>query len=136
MSNNAKAIVDRMMQTDAFSQWLGIEVVELETGYAKLQMTVRSEMVNGFNIIHGGVTFSLADSALAFAANSHGKMAVALDCSITYPSAVKKGDILTAAATEFSCTNKVGVYNVKITNQNKVEVALFKGTVYRTSKNW
>lgn len=133
-SNNE--IVNKMMETDAFSQWLGIEILEAEKGGCKLQMTVRSEMCNGFGIIHGGITFSLADSALAFASNAHGRLSVALECSISYPVAVKVGDVLTAIATEVSLTNKIGIYNIPVTNQNNEIVGVFKGSVYRTSKEW
>jgi acyl-CoA thioesterase len=129
-------IIDKMWKTDAFSQWMGVEIIEIKAGYSKLKMTVREDMVNGFDIIHGGITFSFADSALAFAANSHGKMSVALDCTISFPKAVKKGDVLVAESIEFSCSNKVGIYNVTVTNQEEEKVAFFKGTVYRTSKDW
>lgn len=129
-------IVNKMMETDAFSQWLGIKILSSTKGSCKLQMTVRPEMCNGFGIIHGGITFSLADSALAFASNAHGRLSVALDCSISYPNAVKVGDVLTATATEVSLTNKIGIYNIPVTNQNNEIVGVFKGSVYRTSKEW
>lgn len=129
-------IVNKMMETDAFSQWLGIKILESEKGSCKLQMEVRPEMCNGFGIIHGGITFSLADSALAFASNAHGRLSVALECSISYPNAVKVGDVLTAQATEVSLTNKIGIYNIPVTNQNNEIVGVFKGSVYRTSKEW
>lgn len=132
----ANKIVDKMMEQDAFSKWLGIEVLSSKEGSSKLKMTVREEMCNGFGIIHGGITFSLADSALAFASNAHGRLSVALECSISYPNAVKVGDTLTAEATEISLTNKIGIYTIPVTNQNKEIAALFKGTVYRTSKDW
>lgn len=129
-------IVNKMMETDAFSQWLGIKILSSTKGACKLQMEVRSEMCNGFGIIHGGITFSLADSALAFASNAHGRLSVALECSISYPNAVKVGDVLTANATEVSLTNKIGIYNIPVTNQNNEIVGVFKGSVYRTSKEW
>ena len=129
-------IVNKMMETDAFSQWLGIEVIESKEGHCKLKMTVRAEMCNGFGIIHGGVTFSLADSALAFAANAHGRLSVALECSISYPHPVNIGDTLFAEATEVKLSNKIGIYNIPVTNQNGVLVGAFKGTVYRTGKEW
>lgn len=130
------AIVNKMMETDAFSQWLGIKILASEKGSCKLQMQVRPEMCNGFGIIHGGVTFSLADSALAFASNAHGRLSVALECSISYPNAVNVGDVLTAEATEVSLSNKIGIYNIPVTNQKGEIVGAFKGTVYRTSKEW
>lgn len=129
-------IVTKMMETDAFSQWLGIEVIESNEGYCQLKMKVRPEMCNGFGIIHGGVTFSLADSALAFASNAYGRLSVALECSISYPNPVNVGDTLFAEATEVNLSNKIGIYNIPVTNQNGVLVGAFKGTVYRTSKEW
>jgi acyl-CoA thioesterase len=134
--NQVNPVVKKMMETDAFSQWLGIEILDSKKGSCKLQMTVRREMCNGFGIIHGGITFSLADSALAFASNAHGRISVALDCSISYPNAVKVGDVLTAVASEVSLTNKIGVYNIPVHNQKDEVVGVFKGSVYRTSKEW
>ncbi len=129
----AKAL---MFDNDAFSQWLGIEILDLDAGSALLQMTVRPEMTQGFGIAHGGITYSLADSALAFASNAHGIKALSVETSISHLLAVQSGDILTAKATEESLSNKFGLYHVKITNQHDKTVALFKGTVYRTSKEW
>lgn len=132
----AKAVVDRMMSQDWFSQWLGIEVLNIGPGTCTLRMTVKKEMLNGFAIAHGGITYSLSDSALAFASNSHGKMAVSVETSISHLAAVKEGDVLTALANERSCSNKIGVYEVVVTNQSNTTVALFKGTVYRKSQEW
>lgn len=129
-------IVSKMMETDAFSQWLGIEIVESKEGYCKLKMLIRPEMCNGFGIIHGGVTFSFADSALAFASNAHGRISVALECSISFPNPVNVGDTLFAEAIEVNLSNKIGIYNIPVTNQNGILVGAFKGTVYRTSKEW
>lgn len=132
----AKAVVDRMMSKDWFSQWLGIEVLEIRPGTCTLRCTVTKDMLNGFAIAHGGITYSLSDSALAFASNSHGKMAVSVETSISHLAAVKEIDVLTAVATERSCSNKIGVYEVVVTNQENATVALFKGTVYRKSQDW
>ena len=132
----AKAIVDAMYNNDAFSQWLGIQRLEEAPGLSVLRMTVRSEMTNGFNIAHGGITFSLADSALAFACNSHGKKAVSIECDVNHLQTVYTGDVLTARAEEISRSNKLGVYHIKVTNQKEELVALFKGLVYRTSEDW
>jgi len=93
-------------------------------------------MLNGFGILHGGITFSLADSALAFASNSHGKKSVSIEASMSYIGQVMEGDILTATAEEASLTNKIGIYNITVTKEDKTVVALFKGTVYRTDKLW
>ncbi len=129
-------VVNRMYDQDWFSQWLGIERLEVKEGRCVLRMKVRKEMLNGFQIAHGGITYSLADSALAFASNSHGRMAVSIETSISHTESVKENDVLTATAEEKSLSNKVGIYDIKVTNQDNKIVALFKGTVYRTSKNW
>lgn len=125
-----------MFDNDAFSQWLGIERIEDGVGSSVLRMTVREEMTNGFGIAHGGITFSLADSALAFACNSHGKKAVSIECDVNHLKTVNTGDVLTASAEEQSRTNKLGVYQVRVMNQKDELVALFKGLVYRTSEDW
>lgn len=129
-------IVNKMIETDWFSQWLGIECVEIREGYCVLRMAIRKEMLNGFAIAHGGITYSLADSALAFASNSHGRMSVSVETGISHTVSLKEGDEITAVAEEISLSNKIGIYHVTIKNQNEKIVALFKGTVYRTSKNW
>lgn len=128
-------IVNQMMDKDYFSQWLGITVLEVGEGSCKLQMTVRKEMLNGFGIAHGGITYSFADSALAFASNSHGQKAVSVETSISHTQSLKEGDTLIAEAKEEHCSNKIAVYSIKVTRDTET-VALFKGTVYRTSKTW
>lgn len=123
-----------MMADDAFSQWLGIEVVDIKPGYAKLKMQVRPEMVNGFNVSHGGIAFSLADSALAFASNSYGRIAVAMENNISFTKKIMPGDTLTAETEELSLGRRIAVYNISITNQDEKKVALFRGTVFRTKE--
>ena len=93
-------------------------------------------MLNGFGILHGGVTFSLADSAFAFASNSRGKKAYSIDNNISYLTKVNEGDELTAKAEEISLSDKIGIYNVTVLNKEQQIVAIFKGTVYRSSENW
>lgn len=132
----AKRIVARMMEQDAFSQWLGIEVVEVLPGSCQLRMPVRGEMNNGFLIAHGGIAYSLADSALAFASNAHGIQAVSIETAISHVKPVKAGDVLTALAEESSCGKRIGIYHVQVKNQDGTVVALFKGTVFRTGKPW
>lgn len=129
-------IVNKMFDNDTFSKWLGIEILSIEVGVCQLKMIVRKEMLNGFSIAHGGITYSLADSALAFASNSQGKKCVSVETSISHTVACEEGDELIAIAKELSLSNKIGVYDIIIKNQNEVTVALFKGTVYRTSKSW
>ena len=132
----ASEIVDRMYNNDAFSKWLGIERLEERAGYCRLAMTVREEMTNGFAIAHGGITYSLADSALAFASNGHGNQAVSIDTSISHTRPVKTGDRITAEAKEINLTRRTGIYDIRITNQDDELVAVFKGTVYRRDKIW
>lgn len=125
-----------MYNSDWFSQWLGIERLEVKPGCCVLRMTIRKEMLNGFAIAHGGITYSLADSALAFASNSHGRKSVSVETSISHVVSLKEGDVITATAEETSLSNKIGVYHITVVNQKNEKVALFKGTVYRTSKDW
>jgi acyl-CoA thioesterase len=132
----ASKVVDRMYNNDPFSKWLGIERIEDGPGISVLRLTVTGEMLNGFAIAHGGITYSLADSALAFASNSHGRKCVSVETAISHLAAVKEGDILTARATEKNCSNKIALYEVDISNQNGKLVASFRGTVYRTSQEW
>ena len=132
----AEKVVDRMINKDAFSQWLGIEILEITKGFCKLKMIVRKEMTNGFDIAHGGISYSLADSALAFAANSDGIQSLSVETSISYNKKAISGDALIAATQEISKNEKNSVYNISITNQNNIEIALFKGTVYRTKREW
>jgi acyl-CoA thioesterase len=135
-NNQAIKIVDKMLAEDKFSEWLGIQKVLVEKGHCILKMKIRSEMVNGFGIAHGGIAFSFADSALAFASNAYGRLSVALECSISFAVAVHIDDELTCVAKELSLTNKTGTYHIEISNQKNEKVAFFKGTVYRTSKEW
>jgi len=131
-----KRVVDRMFENDAFSQWLGIERVLVAPGKSVLRMIIRKEMLNGFSIAHGGITYALADSALAFASNSHGIRSVSVETSISHTEPLMENDEITATAVEMNRTNKIAIYNVSIVNQHGRTVALFKGTVYRTSKSW
>lgn len=129
-------IVDKMMKDDNMSQWLGIEILDYSVGNVICQMTVRDEMVNGFKIAHGGITYSLADSALAFSANTHGIQSVSIETSISHLKPVKVGDRLITETSEVSLSSKIGVFQTEIRNQDALLVAAFKGTVYRTGKLW
>lgn len=131
---NPDDIVAAMMQQDKMSQWLGLEVLTSALDHSKIRMTVREEMVNGFNIAHGGITYSLADSCLAFASNTQGQVAVSIETSISHLSKVLVNDTLTAEAVCIARNHKIGTYDVTITNQNDDKVAHFKGTVYFTQK--
>jgi acyl-CoA thioesterase len=133
-NKKARDTINLMLENDQFSRWLGIELLNLSRGYCKISMTIRKEMLNGFGTAHGGITYSFADSAFAFASNSYGKVSVALDVNMKYPKAVYEGDQLIAEATEKSKSKKVAMYKIIVTNQNNEIVGLFNGTVYRTKK--
>lgn len=135
MSTNDKDIVAKMMESDAFSQWMGIEIVKLEPGFIKISMKIRKDMTNGFGICHGGITFAFADSALAFASNSRGSIAVALENNINYTKKVEVGDTLFAETEEIQNGKTIGVYKVRITNQNNELVADFRGTVFKNGSH-
>lgn len=132
----ANRVVARMYDNDPFSIWLGIERVLVKPGQCVLRLAVRQEMLNGFAIAHGGITYSLADSCLAFAANSHGIQSVSVETSISHTKPVKEGDVLTATSEEMSLSRSIGIYHITVTNQRDETVALFKGTVFRTGKAW
>jgi len=131
----AERVVAEMMVKDAFSQWLGVVIVDVRPRRAVVRMTVREEMVNGFGVCHGGIAFSLADSALAFASNTHGRVTVSIENTITYPKVIAIGDTLTATAKEESSTSRLGFYKVTVRRSDDTIVALFKGTVYKTQKS-
>lgn len=130
----AERVVHGMLAKDAFSRWLGLEAIEIAPRRSVLRMTVRPEMLNGFGVSHGGIVYSLADSALAFACNTHGRVTVAIENAISYPRKVNAGDELTATAEEESSSNRVGFYRVVVRNQRQDVVSTFRGTVYRTDR--
>lgn len=132
----ASEIIDAMFNHDPYSQWLGIERVKEGPGFCTLKMTVRDEMLNGFQIAHGGISYALADSALAFASNAHGRKCVSVETSISHLLPVHSGDVLTTTVEELSLNHKIGIYTVRVINQHHLEVALFKGSVYRRSEEW
>ena len=129
---HAERVVHRMVERDAFSRWLGIAVLEIAPARVTCRMTVRADMLNGFGVCHGGATFALADSALAFVSNTHGRVAMSIDNQISYPAPAREGDVLTAIAREDSQSGRLAFYRVDVTNQDAVLVAVFKGTVYKT----
>lgn len=132
----ARQIVDLMYNNDPMSQWLGIERVLDAPGNSILRMTVREEMLNGFAIAHGSITYALADSALAFASNAHGTKAVSVETSISHLKPVNAGDTLETEVQEVSLTQRTGIYIIYVKNQDGLRVALFKGVVHRTDKAW
>ncbi|MDP4149138.1 MAG: hydroxyphenylacetyl-CoA thioesterase PaaI [Bacteroidota bacterium] len=136
MDNKVTRIIDAMTEKDLFSRWLGIERLEEREGYCRLRMTVRPEMCNGFSIAHGGISFSFADSALAFASNSRGRHAVSIECSISHIRPLLAGETIVAVAEEKSLGNRTAIYEVRVEREDGELVALFKGTVFRKEKQW
>jgi acyl-CoA thioesterase len=132
---SAKNVVSAMLKKDWFSQWLGIEIITIKEGYSKIQMTLREEMVNGFGVAHGGIIFSFADSAFAFACNSRNNLSMALDASITFTKTAMPGEVLVAEASELHYGKNTGLYIVSVNNPDKGQLAFFKGTCFRTGKN-
>ncbi len=131
-----REIVEFMLANDAYSQWLGIELLALDKGCCELKMTTRPEMLNGFHILHGGITYALADSALAFAANSFGKHALSVETSISHLAKVKQEEIIFAKAILIHSGKKFSSFDIKIMNSNHELVASFRGTVYNSEKEW
>ena len=131
---DTEKVVATMLGQDNFSKWLGIIVDEYKEGYCRLHYTITEDMLNGFGIVHGGIVFSAADSAFAFACNSHGRVSVALDVHISFIKAARAGEVLTVTAKEIHTGNKTSFYDIMVTNEREEIVAVFKGTAYRTDK--
>ncbi len=130
----AERVVAGMLRDDAYSRWLGVEVLEIAPGRAVVRMMIRPEMCNGFGVCHGGVSFGFADTAFAFACNTQGNLAVSIENSMTYPAAIRPGEVVTATATESARSNRILYYNVHVTKADGTVVGLFRGTAYRTEK--
>jgi len=130
-----KFIPVKMSSQDAYSQWLGIEILVCEIGRCKVGMTIRKEMLNSMNKAHGGISYSLADTAFGFTANTHGKFAVSIETSINHIEALNEGDYITAESVIEKVNNKLGFNIIEVKRGDEL-VALFKGVAYRTNKNW
>lgn len=128
-------IPTKMLSLDPFSTWLGIEILECEIGRCKVGLTVRKEMLNSMGKAHGGISYSLADTAFGFAANTHGKYAVSIETSINHIEALEEGDYITAESVIEKVKNKLGFNIVEVKRGDEL-IALFKGIVYRTQKDW
>jgi len=124
-----------MLSQDAYSSWLGIEILSCEIGRVKVGMTIRKEMLNSMDKVHGGISYALADTAFGFSANTHGRYAVSIETSINHIEALHLGDYITAEATLDVQKTKVGFNIVEVKKGDEL-VALFKGVVYRTNKKW
>jgi acyl-CoA thioesterase len=127
----AAAVVRKMLSLDAFSQSLGIEILEVRPGYARIRARISAQMSNGHTTCHGGALFSIADSAFGFACNTHNLRTVAAGCSIEYLMPVHEGDVITAEAVEAALHGRAGVYDIKLTNQHGATVATFRGRSHR-----
>ena len=129
-------IIQMMMAKDAFSNWLGLEVLTIEKGSCAITCSIKGLMLNGFSIAHGGIAYSIADTTLAFAANSYGYQSFSIETSISHTKKVTSGDKLTATSKQINKSSKTELYYITIINQNNQEVAHFKGTIFRTEKEW
>jgi acyl-CoA thioesterase len=137
MHNDPQALAElagkTMFERDPASQALGMLLAEIRPGYARMTMPVRRDMLNGHQTCHGGYIFMLADSAFAFACNSHNHNTVGAGCTIDYLAPGREGDLLTAEATEQALAGKTGVYDIKVLNQDGRTIALFRGKSHRVA---
>ncbi|WP_297982668.1 hotdog fold thioesterase [uncultured Chryseobacterium sp.] len=131
---NPYELAQYMLNQDEFSKWMGIKLIEVREKYCLIEMPIKEEMINGLKTVHGGITFAFADSALAFSSNNTNDASVALNCMISFTKAVRMGDTLVAESILMADTKKTAVYDITITNQHKVMVATFRGTVYKIDK--
>lgn len=130
----AESIAAAMLARDTFSRWLRVEIVSIRPRSCTLRMRVRDDMLNGFGVSHGGIVFSLADSALAFASNTNGHVTVSVDNTISYPASVELNDELIAVAEEESAGERLAFYRVTVAKQDGTCVGLMHATVYRTKE--
>ena len=126
-NDKLQKIVDVLSSEDAVSSLLGMTIEEVRPGYSRLSMVVREDMANGHATCHGGMTFSLADSAFGYACNTHNKVTFGAACSIDYVNPAHVGDVLTAECNEVFLQGRAGIYNVVVKNQDGLVVVLFKG---------
>ncbi len=129
-------VVEMMMEKDAFSNWMGIHIEKIELGSSILSCEVKEEMLNGFHILHGGISYSISDSALAFASNSYGYKCVSIETSISHTRPAKLGDLLTATCKEIHRGRSIGIYEVSVKNQDDRLISIFKGTVNVSLDKW
>lgn len=130
-----EAIPYKMLSLDAFSQWMGMEILECEIGRCRVGMRIRKEMLNSMSKAHGAISYAVADTAFGFAANTHGKYAVSIETSINHIEALNEGDYLIAESVIEKVNNKLGFNVIEVKRDDEL-VALFKGVVYRTTKDW
>lgn len=129
-------IIATMLENDAFSKWMNVEVLHIDKGICVLEAEVHEDMLNGFQIAHGGISYSLSDSALAFSSNAYGYKCVSIETSISHIRPVFNGDILTVKSEEIHRGRTIGIYSVEIINQDSKLISKFKGTVNISSELW
>ena len=132
----ALEIVSKMLANDEFSKWLNINLIEVKPGYCKLSIVVNKLMLNGFKIAHGGICFSISDSALAFAANANGFICYTIETSLSYHKKILLEDLLTVEAKELNKTEKKAFYEVTVYNIKREIVSVMKGVVHVSKKEW
>ncbi len=123
----AQATANAMMRDDSATKMLGMEIVSVGPGTSEISMRVRPDMANGFGMVHGGLTFTLADTAFAYACNSYNRLTVAQSCDVDFTNAGQIGDVLTARCTERFLRGRSGIYDVEVTNQDGLLIAVFRG---------
>ena len=135
MPLSGNKIPHKMLSLDPFSTWLGIEILECEIGRCKVGLTIKKDMLNSMGRAHGGISYSLAETAFGFAANTHGKYAVSIETSINHIEALEEGNYIVAESVIEKVKNKLG-FNIIEVKRGEELIALFKGVVYRTQKDW
>lgn len=131
-----KIVHQLMLEKDEFSQWMGLRIISLKSGFCQAVIDINDNMTNGFKIAHGGIAFSLADSVMAFASNAHGFRCLTVEASISYIKPIENHMTIVATAIEKSLSKKFGIYEVTIKTKEDTLLALLKGTVFRTDKLW
>jgi len=132
----AERTAELIERDDRASRWLGIELEEIRPGYARMAMAVREHMLNAQNVCHGGLVFALADSSFGYACNTHNQRALAASCTIEFLASAQAGDRLTAEAAEVARAGRSSVYDVRVTNQDRQTVALFRGKAATVKGHW
>lgn len=132
----ANRVLEKMLEQDTFGKWLNPTIKKIDAGYCLMTLSVRPEFLNGVGTVHGGIVFGIADTAFAYASNSHNRVAVALDVSISYPNAGQPNDLFTIEAKEIYLGGRTAIYQVTVTNQQNLLLGIFQGTVFRTAKKY
>lgn len=135
-SRAEKIIQQLMLDNDAFSKWMGVQIVQISPESVQLSIIINHQMTNGFGIAHGGILYSICDSALAFASNAFGRQAVSIETSISHLKPLKIGDRVIVKSVTKRISGKLGHFEILAQDQDKNLVGIFKGTVFYNGKNW